>query len=147
MRDRAKKIERRAMRRFHATVRRVAADLDARSAVKPTGMTRELISRDGWDACLDTLGDDLRGSLTARLIEHEGGATCTMILADVDVLGRLHAESNPCPADPRGPGIVAFTLAHEQSGDVVIYAANNLACAQVFAAQDHGGDPDDWYWV
>jgi hypothetical protein len=40
--------------------------------------------------------------------------------------------------------MVDWTLENIQTGDTATYEANDLACARMLAAEDHGGDEDDW---
>ena len=40
-----------------------------------------------------------------------------------------------------------FLLENATTGQVVRYEALDLACAQMLAAEDHGGEPEDWQQI
>lgn len=45
------------------------------------------------------------------------------------------------------PGMVDFELENFDTQKIVSYECNDLQCAQMLAAEDHGGEPEDWLHV
>lgn len=41
-------------------------------------------------------------------------------------------------------GMMTWELTNSETGEVVSYDALDLQCAKMLAAEDHGGDEDDW---
>ena len=41
-------------------------------------------------------------------------------------------------------GMTTWNLKNEETGEIVTYVALDLRCAQMLAAEDHGGEPEDW---
>lgn len=42
-------------------------------------------------------------------------------------------------------GMTMFCLRHTESGETAEYECCDLACAQMLAADDHGGEPNEWH--
>jgi hypothetical protein len=49
-------------------------------------------------------------------------------------------------SDPTHPGMVLWRLRNTETGEEAEYEACDLQCAQLLAAEDHGGEPEDWSW-
>lgn len=41
-------------------------------------------------------------------------------------------------------GMTEFVLTNVESGEIAKYVANDILCAKMLAADDHGGEPEDW---
>ena len=41
-------------------------------------------------------------------------------------------------------GMVDVELENMDTGEVVTYEVADIQCARMLAAEDHGGDPEDW---
>lgn len=41
-------------------------------------------------------------------------------------------------------GMVDWRLENTETGEIATYEAMDLQCAQMLAAEDHGGEPRDW---
>jgi len=46
--------------------------------------------------------------------------------------------------DAISPGMVVWKLRNTETGVELQYEANDLQCAQMLAAEDGGGEPEDW---
>lgn len=41
-------------------------------------------------------------------------------------------------------GMTDFNLTNRETGEFVMYRALDPECAKMLAAEDHGGEPEDW---
>ena len=41
-------------------------------------------------------------------------------------------------------GMTEITVVNSETGETATYEVADIQCAQLLAAEDHGGEPEDW---